>query len=402
MALGNGAPDVLASISASGSEGGGMFFAVGSLVGSGLFVTGVVSSIVMISSPTPVKVLGINLVRDIVFYLISLGVLLLAAVVGELNIYFAIAFFAIYAIFVIVVVIMDKLEIRAQEDDAPAGLRATFRETHKGGNAFFYVDDDDKIVDIEVEKSDEDEDEVMESKFENILSISVNRPKEDSMSQDDERSGTISLDSENDDTWSYGINSSSHLSQNYSQPMVPKVGDLVVVGNNTGSNNKNGNTIDLNYKIETTKIEKTGNLNEFIIEDHVSEVETLRVTDKEGIQPKGRVRKRVHRTKHKIVWSMLKMKKFLKKGIQAEQSWDEMGIFSKILYVFIDAPIDFIRRLTIPPPDGEAWDRRIATVMPFFSFFFVYVALGLIDFRNVPHFSFWICQGIALVLSIII
>mmetsp|Transcript_2193 Transcript_2193/g.2533 ORF Transcript_2193/g.2533 Transcript_2193/m.2533 type:complete len:220 (+) Transcript_2193:1359-2018(+) len=40
--------------------------------------------------------------------------------------------------------------------------------------------------------------------------------------------------------------------------------------------------------------------------------------------------------------------------------------------------------------------------MPFTTVFFVYVVLGMIDFKSVPHFSFWIFQGIALIISIVI
>lgn len=50
LALGNGAPDVISSLSAAGSSNGGMFLAVGALCGGGLFVTGVVSAVVMLSS----------------------------------------------------------------------------------------------------------------------------------------------------------------------------------------------------------------------------------------------------------------------------------------------------------------------------------------------------------------
>jgi solute carrier family 24 (sodium/potassium/calcium exchanger), member 6 len=96
LALGNGAPDVISSLSAASSSSGGMFLAVGSLVGAGIFVSGVVSAVVMLSSPKPIHVSGKAFIRDILFYIISLSVLVIASIVGELSIYFAIAFFAIY------------------------------------------------------------------------------------------------------------------------------------------------------------------------------------------------------------------------------------------------------------------------------------------------------------------
>jgi solute carrier family 24 (sodium/potassium/calcium exchanger), member 6 len=38
LALGNGAPDVITALAASGSEDGGIFLAVGALMGGGLFI----------------------------------------------------------------------------------------------------------------------------------------------------------------------------------------------------------------------------------------------------------------------------------------------------------------------------------------------------------------------------
>ena len=397
LALGNGAPDVLASISAAGSEGGGMFFSVGALIGSGLFVTGVVSAVVIISSPKPIKVPGINLIRDIAFYLLALVVLITAAIIGELNVWFAIAFFVIYFTYVVTVVIMDKLEDKAKHGNASAALRATFRVTGAGGDAYFYTDEDDHLVDIEVEDGLGNT-----NKFGQFLSVTTaNNRINGSVDTDSSRQLSLGTD---ENGKSYGINADSNMAKTMSKPMVPKMDELVEKKGDQSPANGSSSSIDpeLKDKVGKAKIDKEKDLSKLVVDEHFEEHEALKYSNKDAIEEKGSARKRAHRTKHKIVWSMLKMKKFMKNGIRGEQSFKEMGIISKILYIMIDAPLDFVRRLTIPPPDGEAWDRRIAAVMPFFCIFFIYVVTGFIDFTEVPHFSFWILQGVALIISIVI
>ena len=64
LALGNGAPDVITAIAASGDDEG-IFLAVGSLMGGGLFISGIVSAVVMFASDKPIHLLGRTLTRDI-------------------------------------------------------------------------------------------------------------------------------------------------------------------------------------------------------------------------------------------------------------------------------------------------------------------------------------------------
>lgn len=151
LALGNGAPDVIASVSAADGGEGGMFFSIGALTGSGIFVTGVVSAVVILSSPEGIKVLGIHLARDIGFYLIGLVLVIIAAIVGELNIYFAAGFFIIYVTYVLTVVVMDFLEKRAKKKGASDGLRMTFKEDKQEDEeeAYYFQDENDNIVEIE-------------------------------------------------------------------------------------------------------------------------------------------------------------------------------------------------------------------------------------------------------------
>mmetsp|Transcript_33268 Transcript_33268/g.32705 ORF Transcript_33268/g.32705 Transcript_33268/m.32705 type:complete len:547 (-) Transcript_33268:112-1752(-) len=402
LALGNGAPDVIASISAADGAEGGMFFSVGALTGSGIFVTGVVSAVVILSSKKEIKVLGIHMFRDIGFYVLGLVVLVIAAIVGELNIFFAAAFILIYVAYVVTVVIMDTLEKRARKAGASKGMRATFVEENEEDEeeAYFYQDSNDRIVEIErIEQR-----KTVQDGDPQRFRISLNNQDKESF-----RSGTSyteSLDSEkngqHEKKEQYNINGEGNLAKSYTSPMVPRAEEI-----SFSVNENNGKKHDLSEGDRFEKEPALGKLDEtnaksIVIEDHVDEINASQRSNDGSVETKGRMRRGAEKVRRKVVWSMLKMKKFMKTGIQGEESWEEMSVLKKIIFVLVDTPLNFVRKLTIPPADGEQWDRNYAALSPFFSIAFVYIIVGLIDFKTVPHLSFWILQGIAFTLSVLI
>lgn len=99
LALGNGAPDVIASIVGSDDKDG-LEFGLGSLVGAGVFVTCIVfSSVVLFNRDSePIEVNAKPFIRDIILYLISIILLLVFAVTGDIKLYEAIIFFSLYIV----------------------------------------------------------------------------------------------------------------------------------------------------------------------------------------------------------------------------------------------------------------------------------------------------------------
>ena len=94
LALGNGAPDVISSIVAS-EDSGGIEFGIGALVGAGVFVTCIVfSSVVLFSGEVTVN--RKLFLRDIILYVISLIILVLFSLKGEITVLEAIGFFSLY------------------------------------------------------------------------------------------------------------------------------------------------------------------------------------------------------------------------------------------------------------------------------------------------------------------
>lgn len=264
-------------------------------------------------------------------------------------------------------------------------------------DAYYYKDENDHLVDIKIEH--EGDSSESRDDFGKILSINSNR--------DDDELVEDYVDEEEDqhEKPNNGLQVDT-LAPEVTTPNVPNIKALKTkvetMKNSDSKNPKQQQLETLSDKIDKTRIEESKNLSSFLIDDHYEEEDIIRKSNKEAIIKKSKTRIQASKTKHKIVWSMLKMKKFLKKGVEGEESFSEMNLFNKIIYIFIDAPLDFLRRLTIPPPDNEVWNRRIAAVVPICSVFFVFTVTGMLDFKSAPPIAFYVTEGVALILSILI
>ena len=273
--------------------------------------------------------------------------------------------------------------------------------------AYYYKDENDKLVDIKIEKGDEEEEEGdFKDKFHRALT-NLTDPDADEIdkfgndSDEEKDDKQKKLIPKKNNSKNFNIQDKDSILENSTQSITtPEIKSVVTKTESQLFDIKD--KTDLTDMIEKIKIEEGKDLTAFVIENHVEEVPINRFSTKEGIIQKSSTRILASRTKHKIVWSMVKMKKFLKKGVQGEESFSEMNIFKKLFFILIDAPFDFIRRLTIPPTDNEVWNRRIATINPMFSIFFIFFTLQILTFAKAPPYSFYIAEGVALILGIII
>lgn len=322
LAFGNGAPDVISALSASGSDEDGIYLAISSLLGAGLFVSGVVAAVVMLSAPEPIKVIPKVFVRDVGFYMLGPIIVTIAASTGQLSVPFAVTFLVIYIIFVITVVIGDKID----RNNAKKERAIRVGRMESSG--------------MEENKNDE-----------------TKKLLEDEASIDDPSVDKINRSSAEDISKQIDINGSS------------QVFDLASFHDDS------------------------------IKDTHFEDEDILGEQDEEYSQKiwnqKSIVSKSLENTKHRVYWSLVKMNRFARKSIAAENPWNEMNIIQKIFYIIIDVPFDFLRRLTIPPSNDEQWDRRFAVVFPECSLIFFFLTTGMIDFSGPPPILFWILLAVA-------
>uniref|UniRef100_A0A7S3NTN7 Sodium/calcium exchanger membrane region domain-containing protein n=1 Tax=Euplotes crassus TaxID=5936 RepID=A0A7S3NTN7_EUPCR len=357
LAMGNGAPDVLTSVSAAGSEHTGMFFSVGSLSGSGLFVTGVVTAMCIIFSPEVIKVPGSSILRDVCFYMLALITVLIGSIVGELNLYFAVAFFCIYLSYVVVVIIMDKHERKHQD-----------LSNKERGN------------DAQLKKV-----------------TSINQDKESLMSSDEE---------DDDENYFYEKSASQNVGS-LGKRLIKRDDENRKAQTQDSSGDQeqnNGSGEEWSMVLEEQDASEQEQYHEQSHQRHHHHIETGQ-RGKRKLTNQSFVRRMNIKDEHErplVLSPKLRAKKILKEASPDANKVEKMNIFKRLIHYILKTPLNFLRRITIPPSDNDSWDRRYASVVPIFSCFFIFVMTGMIDFKSMPHFSFWICLGVACVLSLII
>lgn len=164
LSLGNGANDVFASlVSFMGDGTGGV--GLNSILGGVFFISCIVVAVISFSSGDKQHQISLDktsFMRDILFLLLSLCSLLLILIIGKINIYGAVCFISLYAVYVAVIstthlygnkkkeaspilpITKDSLECAPKEDDLGAPLLG-FIDDQKpvSTNRCDSVDDDD-------------------------------------------------------------------------------------------------------------------------------------------------------------------------------------------------------------------------------------------------------------------
>ena len=101
LAFGNGAPDVFSSLSAAAADTSsqGFYLAAASSLGSSMFVSTIISSVIALLSSKPICVTPQYFVRDVLFYMASISMILYAvAVRGVIDTLSSSLFLCLYAL----------------------------------------------------------------------------------------------------------------------------------------------------------------------------------------------------------------------------------------------------------------------------------------------------------------
>eukprot|EP00898_Chlorokybus_atmophyticus_P004552 jgi/Chlat1/5098/Chrsp33S05114 len=119
LPLGNGAPDVFASIAAFTSNQGQGDVGVNAVLGGGVFVTMVVAGCVaLVASET--RLPRLSFLRDVLYYLFSVTVLMLILFIGKdrITLYSAVIFISLYPLYGIIVGVSEYMQHKERKKSA--------------------------------------------------------------------------------------------------------------------------------------------------------------------------------------------------------------------------------------------------------------------------------------------
>lgn len=114
IAFANGAPDVLASLSSSGKEGG-MFIALGSLFGGYVFSACLVISNVAVSVPDPIKLPKYATLKEFLFFFTSVVVVCIFGFIGTAGYAFVGCYMTVYVLYLISSIVAEKYDDKSGE-----------------------------------------------------------------------------------------------------------------------------------------------------------------------------------------------------------------------------------------------------------------------------------------------
>lgn len=401
LAFANGAPDVIGAIAASGSAGGdGVGLAVGAIAGAGVYVSGVVSGLVAIAATESIHVVPRVFLRDLIFYILSLGLLLASSFTEGISLYFSIGFLVWYAIFIVLVFIEDQREKKEH-------LRIEKEREQQLEEGLLEKDSIRKTVWEEEEEAEEHaKEDYLEEIYHTKLSINdeaVAKLESDKEEGDEESRPSIYSEAENEknelkDDHDTNADIQKHHDHNIQESHFHH--------EESEEEEKEGEG-DTTVEKEPIKKQKTDVIN---ITEHLhgkdeaegdeeEEEEEDNDEKKKPLKKKGTLRRGLTKVKHQVTWGSFKMRGFLKRAIEGEDPWEDMNAFQKAVFITCDAPWDFVRRLTIPPPCREMWFRKFGVIWPIPAVIFFFLSNSLLPFDAAPPFYFYICLGVGFVAS---
>ena len=95
ISFGNCAPDIISSLAAS--ENDNISFSLGSIIGSGMFITSFVLGLVVFKGKD-IKVNSLSFNRDLLLYIIALGIIVIIGIRKKINFFYSLGFISIYVL----------------------------------------------------------------------------------------------------------------------------------------------------------------------------------------------------------------------------------------------------------------------------------------------------------------
>ena len=348
LAFGNGASDVISSLVAS-KEIEGLEFAIGSLIGGGMFITSFVFGLVVYYGNN----LSVNSEfynRDIILYIISVVYLVLICLYEKINLGVSFGFILIYVVYVGLAIYQDRKN------------RISFSVLEQNMN--FNKIDDIKNTDIDLEN--------------NAIEL-ISGSSYSSIGENTNPKIILSTEENNDN-----INNKLEGISSYKNDERKEVSiENEISTNNTSISNKS--------KIENSILAAQ------IADDVKDEI-------KEQI---------LHQVKEELIYNNNTVSKILDDNIQQlkikvkkyyynykESNWDDDAFYWKLYYILIDFPFTLIRELTIPIYENKKWNKIKFCLNPLCQFIFFSYTLQLYNYFLENVFSLILILTILILITI--
>ena len=355
LALGNQAPDVAVAIVAGGDKNEGFSTALGSLLGGGGLVVGLVCSSVIVLG-NGVKVYKGNYVRDIGVYLIAIFIIIsFGFFLQKIKFWMAIVIFSIYILYVIICVLMDKEGKKKLENNDVI-------KSFLGDRDFLAkIYDDFGVQSYTIDSEDN--------------TIESNNDKNNN---------------ENNDNIDYKIDENIEDNRLVPEDSVEDIIEDEIERNLLEDNNeqKERQKEKENEKKEKPKKKVKFNLNKHIKQSYYKN----RISEGGRQTLKSDNFKMYSKFKYDLIRYYLTTDK---------TKWEEKTLFLKIIYIILDFPLNFIRDCTIPAFEKEKWKRSMFIFLPislsiFFTIIFKLYSLYITQYKIIIIY-YIICIIISLI-----
>ena len=315
LAFGNGASDVISSLVVS-NEIDGLEFAIGSLIGGGIFITSfIISLIIFYGNNLTVNPEFFN--RDILLYIISVIYLVLICIYGKINLIVSSGFIVIYIIYVVFAIYQDRKKNYIEN------------KFLNENESFSKIDNDIKNLNINLN---------------NAIELTSGTPKDKNI-EENKKETEDNIINIKEDKHEVSI---SDISTNNSTLLSKSSNDSLIAQQIVGEIKD-----EINIKEQIMNQVK-----EELINNRDKTVSKLLEDNMQQLK--------------------IKVKKYYYN--YKETSWDDDALYWKCYYILLDFPFTLLRELTIPIYEDKKWNKIKFCLNPLCSFIFIIYALKLFDF----------------------
>lgn len=321
LAFSNGAPDIISSIVASDHDNEGFNLSIAALLGSGITVTSLVFSLVILFSPEPINVVSKMYLRENIFYIVILGILSYFVSDGKIEMYESIILTSLYFINLISALVLERYNACNNELDANLSHdNIDFRDLAKNTNYESEKLDKLAIKIAMIVENDEDYPSGFAARTsdfkKNSKKIKEYISKNNSFKELELQNKSLGLENRLDDS---------------SSSCKPK--------------------FYLNV-IENKEFEKRESAESNISNEDFDK--EIKIQNQAGI------------------WYRIKRHYF-----EVTESFNKMRLWKKIIYVAILLPLSIIRDLSIPAVEKKRYNRLIFSLFPIFSLLLFVTSFGI-------------------------